>query len=119
MKPTQIRECKTHGETAFVEDYKGYYRCKACRVDAVSKRRKKVKKLAVEYKGSKCYDCGLESPYPEVYDFHHLDPSEKDFAISRNGHTRSWEATKGELDKCVMLCANCHRIRHAKEHDPR
>lgn len=73
--------------------------------------------MAVEYKGGKCHDCGLVSEWPQVYDFHHRDPSEKEFAFARNGHTRSWERNKAELDKCDMLCANCHRIRHAKEND--
>ena len=119
MKPTIIKECKTHGETEFVLEGRGYHRCKKCRVDSVSRRRKKVKQMAVEYKGNKCLDCGLETEYAEVYEFHHLDPTKKDFSIAYKGHTKSWEKIKIELDKCIMLCANCHRIRHAKEHIPR
>ena len=38
--------------------------------------------------------------------FHHLDPTQKDFGIS--GTTKSFEKLKPELDKCVLLCANCH-----------
>ena len=119
MNHTILKECKTHGETSFVLENRGYYRCKKCRVDAVTKRRKKLKTKAVEYKDRKCFDCGLETEYSDVYDFHHLDPSQKDFGIGNQGYTRSWEKTKIELDKCVMLCANCHRIRHAQEHIPR
>ena len=116
MKPTTLKECKKHGLTDHVEDDKNYLRCKACRVDAVTRRRKKVKQMSVEYKGGKCFDCGFESDYYDVYDFHHLDPSKKDFGVSYKGYTKSWEKVKVELDKCVMLCANCHRIRHAEEH---
>jgi hypothetical protein len=68
------------------------------------------KRQAVEYKGNKCFDCGLSFP-DCVYDFHHLDPSQKDMnpsALIRLG----FEKAKPELDKCVMLCSNCHRIRH-------
>jgi hypothetical protein len=118
MNPTIIKECKHHGKTEHSQETRGYYRCKKCRVNAVAKRRRKTKEKAVEYKDSKCFDCGLETEYIEVYEFHHLDPSKKDFAIGHKGHTRSWQKTKLELDKCVMLCANCHRIRHAKHNAP-
>ena len=40
--------------------------------------------------------------------FHHLNPKEKDFDLSSRGLTRSWERIKKEIDKCVLLCANCH-----------
>lgn len=69
--------------------------------------------MAIEYKGGECAHCrGVF--HPSVFEFHHRDPSEKDFAMSAKGHCRSWEAVKKELDKCDMLCANCHRIEHAR-----
>jgi len=46
-------------------------------------------------------------------DFHHIDPTQKDFAISAKGTTRAWEKIRVELDKCAMLCSNCHREHHA------
>ena len=55
-------------------------------------------------------DCGLITSKVEVYDFHHRDPSQKDFSISKNA--KSFEKCKQELDKCDLLCANCHRLRH-------
>lgn len=68
------------------------------------------KSLAVKYKQSKCLDCG--GSYPDcVYDFHHLDPSTKDYNPSTSMKL-SLEVMYAELDKCVMLCSNCHRIRH-------
>ncbi len=69
---------------------------------------KKIK--AIEYKGGKCNDCGGVF-HPAVYEFHHISPNEKEAepATLRN---YSWEKLKKEIDKCVMLCANCHRIRH-------
>lgn len=45
-------------------------------------------------------------------DFHHTDPSKKDFGISSGGYTRSFEKIKDELDKCILVCANCHRELH-------
>lgn len=77
----------------------------------VSDRRRKLKQMSVEYKGGKCEKCGYDKCIA-VLEFHHIDPSKKDFAISSNGHTRSWDKIKEELDKCIMVCANCHREIH-------
>jgi hypothetical protein len=46
-------------------------------------------------------------------EFHHLETSRKDFGISGKGYTRSWSKVSEELDKCMLLCANCHREIHA------
>lgn len=75
---------------------------------AVAKRRKKIKQLSIEYKGGKCYFCGY-SKCQNALDFHHIDPSTKEFGIGSKGYTRSWEKVKEELNKCVLVCANCHR----------
>ena len=81
-------------------------------IAAVRKRRRKVRLMAVEYKGGKCSRCGY-SRCIEALEFHHLDSSQKDFGMSQDGYTRSWERVRQELDKCVLLCANCHRELHA------
>ena len=87
-------------------------------IDAVRKRRKKLRLMAVEYKGGRCSICGYDRCL-EALEFHHLDPSHKDFGISDKGYTRSWEKVKKELDQCVILCANCHREVHAGLQLPR
>ena len=46
-------------------------------------------------------------------EFHHLNPDEKDFGIGTKGYTRSIEINKQEVDKCILVCANCHREIHA------
>lgn len=79
---------------------------------AVTKRRRKLKVMAVDYKGGKCQMCGYNK-YSGALDFHHLDPNEKDFGLSVRGLTRSWERIKEEIDKCILVCANCHREIHA------
>ncbi|OGE81296.1 MAG: hypothetical protein A3H72_00485 [Candidatus Doudnabacteria bacterium RIFCSPLOWO2_02_FULL_48_8] len=81
-------------------------------IKAVTKRRQKLREMAKEYKGGKCVLCGYNK-YLGALDFHHLDPSKKDFAISVRDLTRSWNKIKAELDKCVLVCANCHRELHA------
>ena len=116
-KPKYIeKECKNHGLTSYVLiPSSGYYKCRKCQSANVQRRREKVKRMAVEYKGGSCADCGLVTEYLGAYDFHHKDPNEKDFGIAHKGATRAWAKIQEELDKCVMLCATCHRIRHEKE----
>ena len=81
-------------------------------IAAVHKRRKKIRQMAVEYKGGRCQECGYSSCI-EALEFHHSNSSGKDFSISEKGYTRSWAKVKKELDKCMLLCANCHREIHA------
>jgi len=107
-----IKNCKKHGETLHVIDStKTRYRCKKCRVDAVDKRRRLIKQKAVDYKGGSCINCGY-SKCITALEFHHIEPDGKDFSISQKGHTRSWDIIKVELDKCILVCANCHREIH-------
>ena len=78
---------------------------------AVAKRRQKLKLMVVEYKGGKCILCEYKT-YTGAFDLHHIDGSTKEFGLSMQGLTRSWEKTKVEADKCTLLCANCHREVH-------
>jgi len=78
---------------------------------AVCKRRKKIRKMAINYKGNKCEICGYNKCI-QALEFHHLDKNGKDFGISAKGYTRSWGSVKKELNKCILLCANCHREVH-------
>lgn len=94
----------------------GRYCSRRCSQNAlVSIRRKELKMLAVEYLGGKCVRCGY-SGCVDVFDFHHTDPTQKEFSISKYGHTYSFDRVKVELDKCELLCSNCHREHHF-EHD--
>jgi 5-methylcytosine-specific restriction endonuclease McrA len=78
---------------------------------AVIKRRKKVREMALEYKGGCCQICGYKKSKRSL-SFHHIDPANKDFGISFRGFTRSWDKTKIELDKYILLCMNCHMEVH-------
>ncbi len=69
------------------------------------------KQRAVEYLGGACHDCGGKFPLP-VYDFHHLDPTEKEHNLGNILRRKNFSEIEKELSKCVLLCANCHRIRH-------
>lgn len=79
---------------------------------AVTRRRKAIRLKAVEYKGGECNVCGYNKCI-DALDFHHID-GKKDFGISQDGITRSWERVKAEIDKCILICANCHREEHSK-----
>jgi hypothetical protein len=75
--------------------------------------RQKIKVKAVEYKGGECERCGYNKS-TWALDLHHLDPSQKDFSIS--GGTKSFEKIKKELDKCILVCRNCHSEIHEQEY---
>ena len=108
-----------------------YYQCKACRKlyynnyyatsygdkqraaerrrDAI--KRSKIKTIILEYKKSKtCSMCSEADPV--CLQFHHRDPKIKDFTIA-GSHRRSWNSIESEINKCIILCANCHLKLHA------
>ena len=101
--------CNKHGLT----EYSDKNRCRKCLVEAVQKRRDVVKVKAVNYKGGKCSICGYNK-YLGALEFHHLNPEAKDFSISQKANTRSWEKVKEEINKCILVCSNCHREIHGK-----
>jgi hypothetical protein len=73
------------------------------------KQQRRAKRRAIEYKGSKCTRCGEAYP-PPAMEFHHRDPTQKKLHLSGRNLCRSWPAVMEELDKCDLVCANCHRI---------
>jgi hypothetical protein len=75
-----------------------------------NRQRHKQKKKAIKYLGGKCIHCGYEKNFHALA-FHHRDENEKSFTIADYLH-RKWEILKNELDKCILLCINCHRILH-------
>lgn len=110
-----LKICPKHGEVKHHLTNKkgnGHYRCSKCSNEAVQKRRDALKIMSVQYKGGKCFFCGYDK-YVGALDFHHVNPSEKEFGISSGGNIKSFERLKPELDKCVLLCSNCHREVHA------
>jgi hypothetical protein len=86
--------------------------CKQCTSDECRDRGQRQKQQFVDYKGGKCEKCGYDK-FTGALDFHHTDPSKKDFIISKKKSVSFNDCMRAELDKCVLLCANCHRERHA------
>jgi hypothetical protein len=77
-----------------------------------TQQRTLVKERAVAYLGGKCLCCGYNRSLAAL-GFHHRDPRQKDFEISSR---MSWAAIEPELQKCVLLCSNCHAETHAGLH---
>ena len=82
--------------------------CNSC---GVNRRRFLLKPKMLEYKGGKCQVCGYSRCSQSLH-FHHLNPSIKEFNVS-GSHSVSWSRLERELDKCVLLCSNCHGEVHA------
>lgn len=106
-KATIIRQCHRHGSTEFWLEGRGYYRCKRCRLERVSRRRRRVKQILVQEAGGCCVLCGYDRCIGALH-FHHLDPSTKKFHLSMHGAARSLTAVREEMAKCALVCANCH-----------
>lgn len=87
--------------------------CKDCMSKQTVIRQRKYKQMALDYKGGKCEKCGY-CRYPGALEFHHLDPSQKDIEMSKFSKHPLSDIGKSELDKCILLCSNCHREAHAK-----
>lgn len=98
-------------DRSFVNNKGGKGRvCGSCHANH---RRFKVKNKCIQYKGGCCSSCGYSKCQAALV-FHHLDPAKKDFNFG-GAHSRSWESLREELDKCILLCQNCHSELHWEE----
>lgn len=120
-----MKECtKCHQLKPFNDFYKhpktkdGYNsRCKECSTNNTRQitRRKQLKAHLVNIFGGKCIKCGYDKCI-EALEFHHRNPSEKDFALTDYLNSKgSYDLSIiiHELNKCDLLCANCHREEHS------
>ena len=93
-------------------EYQRKYRKKNRELVSTKNRNKRKNRLleAIDLLGGKCSKCqGIFDPC--VYDFHHINPKEKEFTIGENMLV-SKERFLNEVSKCILLCANCHRMEH-------
>lgn len=118
IKPTQINQntkrcyfCKKDLsiEAFYKKGTKLSSFCRECFNFYTVERQKERKKQAVKYKGSSCVKCGYNKCLSALC-FHHRDPKQKEIGIHniRSG----FEKMKKELDKCDLLCHNCHAEIH-------
>lgn len=107
-----MRICKLCGNK--FKDYqdKMRARCGSCNTKI---RRYRAKAAAIKWLGGKCQSCEWQGNQAALQ-FHHTNPKIKDFVIG-NVANKSWDSIKGELKKCVLLCANCHIVKHSTKDD--
>ena len=99
--------CPVHGVTLFIRRGRHGFRCRLCRMEAVDRRRREIKRILVAEAGGACAICGYDRS-PHALQFHHLEPSDKTFGLGAGGLTRSLDRARAEAAKCALLCANCH-----------
>lgn len=120
----QIKQCKICGKD-FQIKANGHTRiyCYECspsyehgesKSETMIALRKAMKKQAVKMRGGKCERCGYDKCIGALQ-FHHRNPEEKKFGLSMNGITHSWNEYLLEVEKCDLLCANCHAEAHYNE----
>lgn len=80
--------------------------------DRVREKKRGIKLKIIEYFGGCCKVCGVEynGTNASIFDFHHLDPKQKEVNVSTT--QKKFEALLPELEKGILLCANCHRLTH-------
>ena len=106
--------CKVCGDTNQENFYKYQYLCKKHWNQYTYKKsiQKFIDYLNEHRQGIKCEQCGYNKGFWGLA-FHHRDPVKKEFSIDRN-RGKNIKALKDELDKCDVLCHNCHAEIHAK-----
>tara|TARA_R110000822_G_scaffold308594_1_gene436744 strand:+ start:619 stop:999 length:381 start_codon:yes stop_codon:yes gene_type:complete len=87
--------------------------CKSCIKASNLKRSRDNKQKGVDYLGGKCTKCGYNKCNAAL-DFHHTDSTTKEFSPAHLMRS-TFDKLKSELDKCVLLCANCHREHHSSD----
>jgi hypothetical protein len=86
------------------KENKEYYKQKNKR------QRTKLRKLLCDAKKAPCADCGVSYP-SRVMDFHHIS-DDKEYNVANLIQNGSSQKLLAEIAKCVLICANCHRLRH-------
>lgn len=111
-KDPAVRKAK--GKEYSRKNYLGKY---AERREKINARRKELNQEWKKYKATlKCIKCGFS--HIAALDFHHVDPKEKEYDVNRLISNGQFKKAEEELKKCVVLCANCHRIHHYEQKNP-
>jgi hypothetical protein len=92
-----------------------HYESNVGKVKAATKKRNHgLKDKWREFKATlSCLECGIY--HPAVLDFHHIDPEMKNASVHSLIQAKNYVAAMEEVEQCVVLCANCHRVYHYNE----
>ena len=108
--------CNKCGKTFFIKENafnrRYCYECVPLSFKNGAQNRQIIKRWALEYKGFSCEICGYNK-CSDALEFHHEDPAQKEFSLSDRNLILDWQQIKKELDKCHLVCANCHREIHS------
>lgn len=84
--------------------------CSTCRANY---SRYKNRNRAIDRLGGECSFCHTKDR--DCLTFHHVVEEDKDFHLASNWHNINWETLEKEVDKCILLCCNCHMKHHRKD----
>ena len=86
-------------------------------IAATGANRRKVRADWASYKATlSCIQCGQK--HPATLDFHHIIRKRDNKKVHRLINDGAWKQAREEIKKCVVLCANCHRVHHAEKKKP-
>lgn len=102
---------KNNAEFYILGNGKLFSWCSECHKTTNKQKAREFKIKCVEYKGSKCTICNYDKCLGAL-EFHHLDASQKEFTISSKQLLLNFNQLKSELDKCILVCSNCHAELH-------
>lgn len=113
-----VKKCEICGKDFIIQGF-GQIRRKYCfecspSTNNPTSKTQAMKRKIIEMKGGKCERCGYNKCF-DALEFHHLDPSTKDFRLANTGGVPSFERYLEEANKCILLCANCHREEHWRQ----
>jgi protein-arginine kinase activator protein McsA len=108
-KDPKVKKAKGAG---YSKKYYEANKAKALLANAATRKKKRT-----EFKNWKatlsCSQCGFS--HVAALDFHHIDAKSKDGIVSELVRMGRFKKAKAEAEKCIVLCANCHRVHHYEE----
>jgi 5-methylcytosine-specific restriction endonuclease McrA len=100
--------------TGILSDKEARVRDKQKKWNKTAYEANKEKLLSIKILSGGCAYCGWNI-HPEIMHFHHRNPLEKEGMINRFLKSKDFTKVQKEIDKCDLICPNCHVYRHYRE----
>ena len=113
-KKEYMKEYRIKNPDKFKELEKSRWKNPKRKEDVDNRRKRGMDYLRSFKKDKKCEKCGWNK-HIEILQFHHINPKNKSFALNRNNLNRSIKSINNEMNKCELLCPNCHLWLHNKQ----